>query len=112
MSLQNVKGGIGYSAPSFTWGSNGAINGGFNFDLPLATAASFNNAALSYTQANSQNALGFLGGVLSKAQSNVDKSSERALNYNKSALQTVANMQALQLNTARKLARPGFFGLF
>lgn len=108
-SLQNIQGGISYRSPSFIGGSSD-INGGFNFDLPLATVASFNNAALSYTQANSQNAQGFLSGVIGRGQSNMAGYVDRAYQYNASALQTTAEMHNQTMNTARYIARKGGFG--
>jgi hypothetical protein len=53
------RGGITYATPSFIFGGQGSINGGYAFDLPLATVAAFNNQGLSYLQENSQNARGF-----------------------------------------------------
>lgn len=69
----NIQGGVYYSSPSFgLTASNASINGGMSFDLPLATIAGFQNAAYQFTNANTKNAFGFLGGVISNQQSSLD----------------------------------------
>jgi hypothetical protein len=82
-SDNNYAGGITYAAQPFILGAaNGtAINGGFNFDLPLATVASFTNRALDFSANNSKNAMGFVKGVIDTAQQHVDTTNNSALAF-------------------------------
>lgn len=50
-----ASGGLVYSTPAVPAGgfSFSAVNGGFNFDMPLASVAMFNNQALSFVKSNS-----------------------------------------------------------
>lgn len=97
-----VAGGISYTAPSFTYGTQQAVNGGFSFDLPLATVQAFTNNALSFSANNSANAQGFLQGVLNSAQSNVNRTADRAYDYQTTALGTLESMQGRALSSMEK----------
>ncbi len=97
-----VAGGISYTAPSFTYGTTQAVNGGFSFDLPLATVQAFTNNALSFSANNSANAQGFLQGVLNSAQSNVNRTADRAYDYQTTALASLESMQSRALGSMDK----------
>lgn len=85
-------GGLSFSSPAFVLGApNGTvINGGFNFDLPLATIAAFNNQALSFTQANTKAAFGFTKGAISQATSGVNQTVAGAQNFINNSLGTLS----------------------
>lgn len=77
-----VGGSISYTAPTYNYGqSQQAINGGYTFDLPLATVAAFTNTALTFSAQNSANAQSFFGGVVSQAQSNLSGVSNQTFGY-------------------------------
>jgi hypothetical protein len=80
---EHYAGSISYSPTGFILGaSNGtAVNGGFNFDLPLATVAAFTNRALDFSAANSKNARSFVSGVIDTAQQHVDATNNSALAF-------------------------------
>lgn len=78
--IQVTGGSIGYSAPSFSYGQTSqAINGGYTFDLPLATVAAFTNNAMSFAANNSQNAQGFFSGVMAQAQQGLSNAQDQTL---------------------------------
>lgn len=81
-SDNKYEGGLSFHSPSFQLGAmNGsAINGGFNFDLPLATVASFSNGALEFAAQGSTNRFGFLDNVFKTTQSNVNSAQSTAFN--------------------------------
>lgn len=77
----NIRSGFSYTAPSITLSaSNAEINGGLSFDLPLAVVQSMQQQAYKYTNANTQNAYGFLGGVVGGAQSQINATTQTAQN--------------------------------
>lgn len=88
----------------------GAINGGYSFDLPLATVAAFQNQALQHQNANSQNARGFLGGVLNQSQANFNQGAEKAFAYGEKNLQAITKMHQQTMNVAYKMAKRGGIG--
>ncbi len=89
----SLQGGISYTAPQINFGTQQSINGGFNFDLPLATVAAFTNTALNFSANNSQNALGFLQGVLGTSQANVTRTADRAYEFQTQSLASIQQMQ-------------------
>lgn len=94
-------GGLSFSTPALQLGAtNGAtINSGFNFDLPLATVAAFQNRALNFSAKNTSNARGFLSGVLGNTQGAVSDSVSQAYGFmNSSVAQLVA------MNTQNQMA--------
>lgn len=93
-----VAGGITYKAPAFNFGEMQAVNGGFNFDLPLATVQAFTNNALNFSANNSNNAQGFMQGVLNSAQSNVNSTADRAYSYQSQALTSMQQLGNRQLD--------------
>lgn len=83
----NIAGGINFTAPTYKWGDTSQqINGGYSFDLPLSTVANFTNAALSFSNANTQNAQGFLSGVIAGAQSNVSAVARQSFDFANSSM--------------------------
>lgn len=84
-------GGISFTSPYRN--AEGAINGGFNFDLPLATVATFQNQALSFTANNANLNRQFVGGVIAQAQQNVNIASERGFNFNDAVLKQTIDLQ-------------------
>lgn len=95
-SDNKYAGGITFSPPAFQLGAaNGTqINGGFTFDLPLATVASFTNRALDFSANNSAINRGFLGGVINTAQQQVNTANNSALEYLNSANQTLVGINS------------------
>ena len=73
------RGGITYSTPAFIFGNTGSINGGYNFDLPLATVAAFNSQGLDFLAANSANARGFFQTIEKSATEGVNRSERASL---------------------------------
>jgi len=96
-SANQYTGGLSFSSVALQLGAqNGAqVNGGFSFDLPLSTVAMFTNRALDFSAANSRNAQGFLGGVISNTQSNVSQSSQSALDFMNSGVSQLAGMNTM-----------------
>jgi hypothetical protein len=95
-----VGGSFGYTAPSFTYGQTSqAINGGYTFDLPLATVQAFTNNALKFSANNTQNAQGFFGGIFTQAQAGVSQASRSAFEYQDKGLawMTAAQKEALRV---------------
>lgn len=84
-------GGISFTSPYRN--AEGTINGGFNFDLPLATVATFANQALSFTQNNANLNRQFVGGVIARSQENVNIASERGFNFNDTVLKQTIDLQ-------------------
>lgn len=85
-------GGISFTSPYRN--AEGAINGGFNFDLPLATVATFQNQALSFTANNANLNRQFVGGVINKAQAHVDLASQRGFDFNDMVLKQTIDLQS------------------
>lgn len=107
---EKIKGSISYTQPTFSFGSDGAINGGFAFDLPLASVTTASNNAVKFASANTQNAQGFLAGIFGKSQSNVAAASQRSQQFASQNIATIARMQAEAMNTAKYMAqRDGCF---
>lgn len=100
-----IKGSISYRQPTFTFGGNGAVNGGFSFDLPLAAITTASNNAVAYASANTQNAQGFLAGIIGKSQQNVSQASQRSQQFASQNVLAITQMQAQAMNTARYLAQ-------
>lgn len=89
-----VTGNIGYTAPTFSYGqTTQAINGGYSFDLPLATVASFTNNALAFSEKNSANAQGFFSGIFDRAQAGVQRASDSSFTYQDKSLGVLQGMQ-------------------
>ena len=95
-SDNTYAGGIFFAPPAFQLGAaNGSqINGGFTFDLPLATVASFTNRALDFSANNSANNRGFLTGVINTAQQQVTTANNATLDYLNSANQTLVGINS------------------
>lgn len=93
-----VGGSISYKPVSYTYGSsNQAINGGYSFDLPLATVASFTNAALTFSQQNTSAAQGFLGGVINQQQGAVTKVNDQSFAFQDKSLVALQDMYTQRL---------------
>lgn len=81
-----VSGGLSYTAPSYSYGMTTSNTGGLNFDLPLASVAAFTNTALNFSADNTQNAQGFLSGVIANSQSAVSSATSQSFSFQNSAL--------------------------
>lgn len=81
-----VSGGLSYQAPSYSYGMTTSSSGGLNFDLPLASVAAFTNTALNFSADNTQNAQGFLSGVIGQAQGNLSNATNQSFGFQNSAL--------------------------
>lgn len=94
-SSEQYSGGISYSAPQLVLsaGQGTAINGGFNFDLPLSTVAAFQNNALNFLAKNNTTNQGFLTGIINTAQTQVGQSNGAALAAVNTANTTLASLQ-------------------
>lgn len=94
----NLQGGFKYTPVSFSFGSTDqVINGGYTFDLPLATVAAFTNSALDFNANNSNAARGFMSGVMSQAQNNLTGISNRSFDLQQQAVSMVGTMQERQV---------------
>lgn len=105
-SNNNYTGGISFSSTALQLGAqNGAqVNGGFNFDLPLATVAAFTNNALSFSAKNSRQAQSFLGGVIGSTQSAVSDTNQQALDFMNSGVGTLSAMNMFNQASATNRA--------
>jgi hypothetical protein len=86
-------GGITYSTPAFIFGNTGSINGGYSFDLPLATVAAFNSQGLDFLAENTKNARGFFTTIqesASNAMSRTEDNSFALANNGLGTLQQIA----------------------
>lgn len=81
-----VSGGLSYTAPAYSYGMTTSSTGGLNFDLPLASVAAFTNTALNFSADNTQNAQGFLSGVIKGAQDSVSSATSQSFSFQNSAL--------------------------
>lgn len=97
-----VGGGISYTAPTFDFGATKqAVNGGYSFDLPLASVAAFTNSALDFSRQNTANAQGFLSGVINQSQTNVTQVAGQAFNLQNNALKTLSQVSANYMDVNR-----------
>lgn len=106
--------GLSYTMPTFSWGTtNQQVNGGFNFDLPLAVIQSFSNQALDYTSANSQANRAFVSSVTQNTQAQVSGTANNAYQYQTAALGTLQGFSQQYGQTVNKAvsakARSGGF---
>lgn len=84
-------GGITFSMPSI---QNGQINGGYNFDLPMATIQSFMTDAYSFTSNNSTANRGFLDNVITKQQGAIAGSSEMVFKTQQGVMSLIERMNS------------------
>ena len=98
-------GGIKFTSPAFSMNNTGAINGGYSFDLPLATVAAFNERALTFSATNTQNAQGFLQGVLANSQSHVTRVANKTFESGASALSAIERINQSQQETIKYAAK-------
>lgn len=90
----NMAGGFSYTPVSYQYGANSqVIAGGLNFNLPLSEVAQFTNAALTFASTNSQNAQGFLTGVIGQAQGNLGAAVSQSATYGSQAFNQASNIQ-------------------
>lgn len=105
----NLQGGFKYTPVSFSFGSTDqVINGGYTFDLPLATVAAFTNSALDFNANNSNAARGFMSGVVSQAQSNLTGIADQSFTLQNRAISTVDTMQQRQMDVQRYAIKKAF----
>lgn len=107
MFKTDAVGGISFRTPIFQFGNTTPdINSGYSFDLPMATIQSFSNQALSFTQNNAAINQGFLGGVITNAQDNVNKTSDRAFATFDNVSNTMLRITQEQGRTVRAIHEP------
>lgn len=92
-------GGISFSFPVGAFNGASDINGGFNFDLPMATIQSFQSQAYSFAKGNSENAFGFLQNVIDTSQSNVNQTAGRAFEYQSQGLNVMQSISESMRST-------------
>lgn len=92
MISDKMDGNISFSFPSTAFGGSSDVNGGFNFDLPLATAATFSDQSLDFVEQNTANNQAFLGNVISTSQENVNTTGDRAFGVQKDAFNAITDM--------------------
>lgn len=100
MDVSTLKGGFSFKSPSYNWtDTTQNINGGFSFDLPLATAAMFNSTALTFAASNTENAMGFLDKIIGRAQTNVTQATDKSFALQDKSLNSMNSMftQAMDL---------------
>lgn len=89
----DIAGGFKYTPVSYSFGDTSqVINGGFSFDLPLATVAAFTNTALDFNANNSAAARGFLTGVIAQGQTNLAGITDKAFALQRQALGQAGDM--------------------
>lgn len=88
----------------------GAINGGYSFDLPLATVAAFNNQALAHQQATTYHNKGFLNNVIAGSQANINAGAQQAYAYGEKNLKAITQMHSQTMAVAKKMAKRGGIG--
>lgn len=88
-------GGISFRAPTFSF-NTGEVTGGLQFDLPLATVASFQNTALSFQRNNTQNTQGFLSNLIQRSQNQVTQTADTAFGLQNRALASFNEMSRQQ----------------
>ena len=89
----DVAGGFKYTPVSYTYGQTSQqIAGGLSFDLPMSTVAAFTNTALDYSANNTKQSQGFFAGIFGKAQENLTNVSNKAFDYQTTAMQTQERM--------------------
>lgn len=96
-SDNQYKGGLTFNSSNFIVGASSGqnINGGFNFDLPLATVAQFNSQSLDFTDNRANSRLGLVSSVINRAQNQADKIVSGNTDYQKNAM-NLQNQQLLQ----------------
>lgn len=106
-------GSISYTAPQFTFGSNMAVNGGYNFDLPLATVQSFTNQAMAFSTQNTMNAQAFLSGTVNQTAARVEGLTQRTFDQQDKTLNLMDTMHARQIGLQRyQIKKTGRSGCF
>lgn len=104
-----VLGSIAYTAPSFNYGATSqAINGGYSFDLPLATVAAFTNNAMSFANQNTANAQGFFSGVFNSGQAAVTRASDQAYAFQDKSLGVLQKMHQGALDVQKYYIKKQF----
>ena len=81
------SGGLYYTTPSMI---GGVVQGGFAFDLPLATVAHFNSQGLDFLAANSKNARSFFSGIMTGANAGVNSAQSSVLGLARSGYGTLS----------------------
>lgn len=100
MSLSSdnqYKGGLTFNSSNFIVGASSGqnINGGVNFDLPLATIAQFNNQSLDFSNNRADSRLNLVSSVINRAQNQADKVVAGNTDYQKNAM-NLQNQQLMQ----------------
>lgn len=109
-AMSQIKGGISFTDPTFSTTGQQSINGGYSFDLPLATVAAFNERALTFSANNTENAQGFLQGVLGNSQAHVTRTADRSFDFGSQGLATIERINTSQQSTIQNVAKRMFSG--
>jgi len=105
----DIAGGFKYTPVSFSFGNTAQqINGGYSFDLPLATVATFTNAALDFNANNTNANRGFLANVIATSQGNVTGIADRSFDLQRQAIQTIDTMQQRTMDVQRYAVKKSF----
>lgn len=96
-------GGITYSTPSIFLGGSGSMNGGYSFDLPLATVAAFNNQGLSFLADNSENARGFFNSVFEASNNAMTRTENSAFRLADRGLSAMINVSRYSIDASERI---------
>lgn len=102
-SDNQYNGGITYSTPAFIFGNTGSVNGGYSFDLPLATVAAFNSQGLDFLAANSKEARGFFTTIERSANQGLRRTENAAFGLASSGLRTLQNISAMSIASQERI---------
>ncbi len=105
IDASQIGGSISFKMPDYTPGQTGAINGGYNFDLPLASVAEFQNSALAFSVANTNNAQGFLQTALTRSSAAVGATSDRAMTLSENSVASLQQMHGELMGTMRYISK-------
>lgn len=97
------SGGITYSTPAYIFGSTGSVNGGYSFDLPLATVAAFNTQGLNFLAANTENARGFFTTIEESANAGLTRAENNAFSLARTGLGTLKQIAYASINAQENI---------
>lgn len=108
-----ISGGFSFTPGGVTInGQTVQSNGGFQFDLPMASVQSFQNQALAFSANNSGINRGFLSGVISSGQNNVSRAQSQVLDFGRDILNSTERMNVSILDTQIQVAKRRNSGCF
>jgi hypothetical protein len=106
MAASNFGGSLNFSPMSFNKTADGswASTGGFNFDLPLATVAAFQNNALAFTANNAQANRGFLNNTIAMQSAGVNNIAQLSAGIGAMGLNAGFQIAQTNANVVKALA--------